>query len=184
MSTQITINSFEKFYNDTYKKVLKFTICQCKDLDDVNDIIQEIYTELYERIIKKKSIDLDNVEAYVIGIASNKIKRHYSGTINREVKNISINDIEIESFEDKNFNIEEDLITKDNIEQTWKFIRNKGEITSKIFYLFYVLEVSIKEISNGLKISESNIKNHLYRTQKELKNIFKNGEDAKCLVKK
>ena len=42
MSTQITKNTFEKFYDDTYKSVLKYTICHCNNLEDVNDIIQDI----------------------------------------------------------------------------------------------------------------------------------------------
>ena len=49
MSTQITKNTFEKFYDDTYKSVLKYTICHCNNLEDVNDIIQDIYTELYHK---------------------------------------------------------------------------------------------------------------------------------------
>ena len=46
-----------------------------------------------------------------------------------------------------------------------------------IFYLYYVMELPIRTIANDMKITESNVKNHLYRTQKELKEKFKKGDD-------
>mgnify|MGYP004453552999 FL=1 len=63
MGTHITKETFEFLYNSTYKSVLKYTICHCKNLDDVNDIIQDIYTELYETIVNKKYINLENIES-------------------------------------------------------------------------------------------------------------------------
>lgn len=78
MGTHITKETFEFLYNSTYSSILKYTIYHCRNLDDVNDIIQDIYTELYQTIMNKKYIDLENVESYIIGIAKNKIKGHYN----------------------------------------------------------------------------------------------------------
>ena len=116
MSTQITKNTFEKFYDDTYKSVLKYTICHCNNLEDVNDIIQDIYTELYHKISKRNLI-LENVEAYVIGIARKKLKVHYSFVSKKIMSEISGN---IDDSNDSNIDIESNLITKDNVEQIWK----------------------------------------------------------------
>lgn len=68
------------------------------------------------------------------------------------------------------------MITKDNVMQVWNYLKNKSELTAKIFYLYYVIDVPIKEIAEELKLTESNVKNHLYRTQKDLKERFKKGE--------
>ena len=54
MGINITKDTFEFLYNNTYKNVLKYTICHCRNLDDVNDIVQEIYTELYQKTVKNK----------------------------------------------------------------------------------------------------------------------------------
>jgi RNA polymerase sigma-70 factor (ECF subfamily) len=175
MGTHITKETFEFLYNNTYKNVLKYTICHCKNLDDVNDIIQDIYTELYQKIIIKKHINLDNVESYIIGIAKNKIKGHYAS-----MKKIYQMETESENLEQLNSNeidIEKDLITKDNVMQVWSYLKSKGGLTAKIFYLYYVMDIPIKTIAEDLKITESNVKNHLYRTQKELKKNFMKGEN-------
>ena len=39
------------------------------------------------------------------------------------------------------------------------------------------MEIPIKTIANDIGLTESNVKNHLYRTQKELKEKFKKGDD-------
>ena len=175
MGTHITKEMFEFLYNNTYKNVLKYTVCHCGNLDDVNDIIQDIYTELYQTILNKKYINLDNVESYIIGIAKNKIKGHYTSLkINLSMK---VNDEHMEQISDSNIDIERDLITKDNVIQIWNYLKNKSDLTAKIFYLYYVMEVPIKTIAKDMNITESNVKNHLYRTQKELKEKFKKGEN-------
>ena len=173
MGINITKDTFEFLYNNTYKNVLKYTICHCRNLDDVNDIVQDIYTELYQKTVNKKHINLDNAESYIIGIAKNKIKKKYSlakmNYIESENENLS-------QYSDNDIDIEKDLITKDNVMQVWNYLKNKSELTAKIFYLYYVIDVPIKEIAEELKLTESNVKNHLYRTQKDLKGRFKKGE--------
>ena len=52
MSIQIYKRDFEKIYKETYSKVLKFAVIKCRNLDDVNDIIQDTYLELL-KLLKK-----------------------------------------------------------------------------------------------------------------------------------
>ena len=39
---------------------------------------------------------------------------------------------------DSNIDIESNLITKDNVEQIWKYIRKKNEITAKNFFICFL----------------------------------------------
>lgn len=48
---------------------------------------------------------------------------------------------------------------------------------AKIFYLYYAEDITIKDIASELKLSESNVKNHLYRTLKELNELFGKDRD-------
>ena len=175
MGTQITKETFEFLYNNTYKSILKYTICHCRNLDDVNDIIQDTYTELYQAIVNKKYINLDNAESYIIGIAKNKIKGHYSSS--KVIYHIKSENENLDQYRDNEIDIEQDIITKDNVLQVWNYLKSKNELIAKIFYLYYVMDIPIKEIAEELELTESNVKNHLYRTQKELKDKFKKGDD-------
>ncbi len=161
------LNEFNEVYNKTYDLVLKYVVCKCNNIDDVNDIIQDIYISLYKQLLKHN--DIENINNYVIGIAKNKINKYYG--LSYKIKNL-FTKTEINNLKN-NINIEKNIIDKNNLEEIWKYLKNKNIIIFKIFYLYYVESLTIKEISNHLNINESIVKNHLYRTLKELKNIYK-----------
>ncbi|HIS91086.1 MAG TPA: sigma-70 family RNA polymerase sigma factor [Candidatus Faecisoma merdavium] len=154
-------------YNKTYNIVVKYVVCKCNNVDDINDIIQDAYIALYKQLLKNN--DIDNINNYVIGIAKNKINKYYG--LSYKIKNL-FTKTEINNLKN-NINIEKNIIDKNNLEEIWKYLKNKNIIIFKIFYLYYVESLTIKEISNHLNINESTVKNHLYRTLKELKNIYK-----------
>ena len=132
-------------------------------------------------ILNKKELSDINIKSYLIGIANNKIKKHY--TLLHKLKTISLfetndkNTQLIETIED-NMNINDIIIKEDNWNTIWKYIKKKkNQDIPKVFYLHYKLELSIKEISNHLKVTESYIKHLIYRTLKELQNNFRNEEN-------
>ena len=67
---------FENIYQRTYDNTLKFIVIKCNNIDDINDIIQDTYIELYHKL-QRKNIDVENEKSYIVGIAKNIIKRHY-----------------------------------------------------------------------------------------------------------
>jgi RNA polymerase sigma-70 factor (ECF subfamily) len=58
------------------------------------------------------------------------------------------------------------------LDSAGQFLTTKPEDVQKIFYLMYDVGLSISEIAQALSISESNVKNKLYRTLKELRNLL------------
>lgn len=86
MSTKNFLKNFEKIYNETYSNTLRYIICKCTNLNDVDDIIQETYLELYKVLKDRK--DILNYQAYIITIAKNKIIKYFKS--NEKVKTISI----------------------------------------------------------------------------------------------
>ena len=179
MASQINLYKFNEIYDKTHLELLKYVIIKCHNINDTNDIMQETYLELWNILNKRELSDI-NIKSYLIGIANNKIKKHY--TLLQKLKTISLsqtNDKEIElinTIEDK-MNINDIIIKEDNWNTIWKYIKSKkNQDISKVFYLYYKLELSIKEISKELKRSESYIKHLIYRTLKELQDNFGNGE--------
>ena len=78
MSTQtISLENFEEIYNNTYNQILKYIVCKCSNIEDINDLVQETYMELYKTLQRKKSLILENVTNYVIGIAKKQVGKYY-----------------------------------------------------------------------------------------------------------
>lgn len=175
MASQSNLKIFNNIYDKTYSDILKYIIIKCHNVNDANDIIQEVYLEFWN-ILNKKNIEETNIKSYLIGIAINKIKKHY--TVVQRIKTISIfdkneKDIELINNLTNGINIENIVIKNEDWEQIWYFIKNKrNQNIPKIFYLYYVLELTIKDISKELQVSESYVKNIIYRTLKELYSLF------------
>ena len=175
MTSQNNLNRFNKIYDNTYNDVLKYIIVKCHNVSDANDIIQDTYLEFWKLLNEKEIVD-KNIKSFLISIASNKIKKHYS--LVKRLKTISIfsknnNNIELMDILKDNLNIEELIIKQKDWTTIWTYLKKKkNQDIPKIFILYYKYEMTIKEISKQLEKSESYIKNNIYRTLKELKDIF------------
>lgn len=167
MINQETLNEFEKIYNETYSDIARYVVCNCSNINDTLDIIQNIYLDVLKNIDK---INLYQHKPYIMGIAKNKIKDYYRYHYKHKIVSLfsSKEDLNVLENIPNDINIEESFTLKYDIELVWKYLKKKPVIIAKIFYLYYYLELTIKEISCELGITESNVKNYLYRTLKEL----------------
>lgn len=169
MIDQLNLKKFNEVYDKTYNNTLRFVVCKCSDIEDVNDIIQEVYIELYKKIANIENIQ--NVDSYIIGIAKNKIRKHYG--LLYKFKTLSLNsrdehDLEIIDNIPDVTDIESITINGIDLEIIWEQLKKKRIEIQRIFYLYYNMDFTIKEIAMELNLSESYIKNSLYRTLKEL----------------
>jgi len=177
MVDQLNLKQFNRIYEETYNQVLKYIVCKCSNMEDINDIIQETYIEVYNAIIKNKKIE--DFEKYIIGIAKNKVNKYY--TLLYSLQNIFIfknknDDIELLDNIKSDIDIEQIIIKADDTEKIWDYLKTKKIVIQKVFYLYYELDLTIKEIAKELNIGESYTKNCLYRTLKELQEFL--GKDC------
>lgn len=159
MTSQKALEQFDRIYNESYKDISRYVIINANNIGDVKDILQNIYLEVY------KNIDKVNDKNYCFGIAKNVLKKYY------RFKFIRKNDTEINDNIQSNINLEKTVMDKYDTELVWKYLKKKNKIIAKIMYLYYYEELTIKEIACSLSLSESNVKNYIYRTLKELRRI-------------
>lgn len=177
MASQKNLKQFNEVYISTYNDVLRYVICKCSDINDVNDIIQDVYLDFWN-ILDNKSVEVSNVKKYLLGIANNKIKHYYTSLNKRKTISIfSKNDDGIELIDSikSDIDIEQIILTKSDWKRIWNHLKTKkNKDIPKVFYLHYKLELTIKEIAKELDLNESYIKNLLYRTLNELYLIYDN----------
>lgn len=169
MSTQEALNKFERVYYKTYDDVLKYVVCHVSSIQDVSDIIQDIYLAVYKKI--KKEI----TKEYVLGIAKHKLKDYYRFSYKRKENILDTDNIENISDDVDLLNL---VIDQDQIDFVWNYLSDKKSIIGKVFFFYYYENYSLKEIANILKITESNVKHYLYRTLKEIKNVLRKESDT------
>lgn len=72
-------------------------------------------------------------------------------------------------------NIEESFITKENIDGILKYVKSVNVNASRIFYLYFILDMTLKEISDLLDMNEATVKSNLYRLLRKIKEKFLGG---------
>ena len=175
---------FNDIYDACYLKVKNYVITKCSCLSDVEDILQETFTEFYLLICKKGIEYIKNAEAIIIHIAKTKIYKHY--TLNDRLKKIvplyknSKDGNEYETQDNaSNIDVEQKYINDYTISQIWKIIKSQPKATQKIFALYYYSGYTIKEIALELKMTQSNVKHKLYRTLDQIRYFYKKEGELK-----
>lgn len=162
---------FSELYDVTHEKVLSYIILKCGNTEDVADIFQETYTEIV-KVIRRHGIEyLKKPEAFVMQVAKRKIYRHYKfkERLCGVEEKYDFGEPNLENVDIEQISFDEFMITKETVQSAISYLKNKDELTKKIFYLYYFMDKSIKEIADLFSVKESNVKNKLYRTLKEIR---------------
>lgn len=73
MTSQTNLDKFNEFYKETYSNILRYIIIKCHNINDVNDIIQDVYLEVMENM-NKKNIDDTNINSYLLELLLIKLR--------------------------------------------------------------------------------------------------------------
>jgi len=164
---------FDEMYGSTYNYVLKFVISKCDNLDNIEDIMQNIYVKLY-LTIEKNSFYVDNPRGFLIKLAKNELFNYYS--LKNKLKVIACSSLEgndknyIEEIVDENINIEADFVNRFNNEIIWNEIQKENLTSKKILALHFLEDMKLLEIAEVLNLPESTVKSKMYRSLKKIKN--------------
>ncbi len=173
------INSFfNEIYDRTFNNTIRYITAKCSNIDDIHEIVQEVYADVYSTLVKKGVGYIKNPEAFIAKVTKSKVYRHYS--LLERVRGVAIgnengmDDYGVESLE--TYTIEDEVINKQMANDVFEHLSTKSDDVIRIFYLFYYVDMTIEEIAKDLEMSVSNVKNKLYRTVRELRTIYGKGE--------
>ena len=63
MASNDNLKKFNTIYDKTYSDILRYIIIKCHNINDANDIIQDVYLELFN-ILNRKEITDDNIKSF------------------------------------------------------------------------------------------------------------------------
>ncbi len=178
MVDQNATTLFNDIYDSTNRKILVYITAKCSNPADIHDIFQETYAELYSILVKKGPDYIQNSEAFVMKLAKQKLSRYYS-LLDRLKRLLPLSgppeneewDASMERDLDSTL-MDELVCSRDLAARVYTYLSSKPADVKKVFYLYYSLDLTIPQIAKQLSMSESNVKNKLYRTLKELRNFY------------
>lgn len=151
---------YDKYYNQIYNWAIKKT----NNKEDAEDLTNSTFLAIFEYF--NRNINIDKIENLMWKIAHNIWSTKAKNYI-KEKTNVEYNE-EYHSY------YEEDILDKIIYDEIVNSIDSIGltENEKKSFKLYYINDLSIKEISNVLDTAENNIKYYLYRSRKKIKEEF------------
>jgi len=159
-------------YNDTYNDVLRYVVIKCRSVDDIPDLMQNVYLNFYKRL--RKHGQINEPKKYLMKIAKHELFKYY-GLLSLRKNLIPV----FSQAEDENFSSLEAQLCEEEInddvllvKDLWQYIRSCDILTFKIFALYFNKGLKICEIAEELNVKESMVKNRLYRTIKEINKEF------------
>lgn len=169
MTDQPIAAAFQSIYEATSRQILIYLTARCCDPDDIPDLFQETYTELYAVLCRRGVRYVENGEAFVKTLAKKQLHKHYSRRALRQP--VSLDTLE-QALPAPDGEIDDRLITGELLRQVHDALRQQPALTRKIFYLHYSLELTLPETAQELGVSLSFVKNRLYRTLAALRAEF------------
>ena len=154
----------DKIYDEYFDKIFNWALKKTNNKEDAEDLTNNIFVSIFEYF--NENIDIKKLDNLIWKIAHNIWCRKAKNYI-KEKNNISYDESYEIGFE---VDMLDKIVYKEIIDSLDKINLSEKELLS--FKLYYLNDLSIKEISNKLNSSEANIKYYLYSARKKVKERY------------
>lgn len=154
----------DKIYDEYYYKIYYWAIKKTNNKEDAEDLTNSIFVAVFEYF--NKNIDITKLENLIWKIANNLWSAKAKNYIKEK------NDVSYDSTYDIGYNENniDKIIYKEIVDNIDKIGLTDKELNS--FKLYYINDLSLKEISDKLNSTENNIKYYLYNARKKIKERY------------
>lgn len=155
----------EQIYNEYFKMVYKYLICLTHNKEIAEDLAQETFCKAIKNINHFRG--KCKISVWLCEIAKNL-------WFNELRKNKRISSLDIEEAIDVLYNIEEEFLMKQDLEQVYHKIQKLDETVREIFYMKLFSNLTFKQIGEIKGKSEVWARVNFYRGKQKLKEVDEN----------
>ena len=152
-------------FNEYYDKIYYWSLGKTKNIENARDLTNDIFVEIYTYL--NKGIKIEKIDSLIWTIAFNTWKNKVRNIYKDKVLIFDEEKINTISVEDKNI---DQIIYKDILNNLSKY--NLTEKEKKVFNFYYRDDLSVKEISYLLNISDSSVKYYLFNGRNKVKENY------------
>lgn len=183
MSELETTRRFHSLYDETYEDCLRYVTSKCSRLEDIPDIMQDIYVEVLHTLRRKGPSYVAQDTAFVLHVAKRILSKYYG--LRRKFSDFlsltAADEDDSEEFTeyalpDPQASPEEQALTGAKVDAVVSFVHTKPVLTQKIFFLYYRFQMPLSAIAEELGCPESTVKSRLYRLTHQIRTDF--GKEA------
>ncbi|MFW5850866.1 MAG: RNA polymerase sigma-70 factor [Bacteroidota bacterium] len=160
---------FEELYNAYYVSLCHFAYKYIDDKDEVEDIVQETMTNIWE---KRKTIIVENFKNYLFTSVKNKClnRIHHKKMQNKHHSAIAHDILLFEIESDTNYTERFEKSTQEKVEEVLQLLPEKMQNALR---MKYIEGLNSKEIAEITHTSNRTIETQLYKGMKKIAENFK-----------
>lgn len=153
--------NIEEIYNEYFKVVYRYLFCLTRNTDKAEELTQETFYRAVQKIDKFEGNS--KISSWLCQIAKNL----YLDELKKEKRKTELNE-EVDII-DKDFDLENQIISKEDKISLYKKIHNLDNITKEVIILRINGELSFKEIGLVFNKTENWARVTFYRGKQKLK---------------
>ncbi len=154
-----TVEEFERSFKELYRPLCLFALRFTAQPDDAEDIVQQVFTDVWEK--QKQEVTIDNLKAYLYRAVRNRSLSFSDKMVNYPLTD-SLPETEDESLDEKMHCAERDA-------RLWNAIDKLPAARKKIFLLAKRDGLKYQEIANELNLSVKTVENQMGKALKALR---------------
>lgn len=155
--------AFDKIYDKYLDRIYRFIFFRVSSKEQAEDLSSQVFLKALEYLGEKRKIN--NLQAFLYQIARNLIIDFYRDK--KEV--VSLDREEAKELQDGQLDISEKVNTKLEIEKIKKALTEIRDGYKEVIILYYLEELSIREIAQILEKNKGNVRILIHRALKALR---------------
>ncbi|WP_308587616.1 RNA polymerase sigma-70 factor [uncultured Parabacteroides sp.] len=156
--------ALKSLYLVYFQRLMRFTKLYVSSTADTEEIVSDTFLVIWNN--RKSLLKITNFEAYIYSIARHKAISYYRS---RHMEQIELNEISVDLFIHTETTPEDDLISKERINQLNKAIDALPAKCKMAFKLVREDKLKYKEVATILDISVKTLEAHLANAIKKLR---------------
>lgn len=155
--------------NEAYiRKFCEYKLQSRKDL--IDDCVNEVFLSLLEAL--KNNTEITYPKAWLTKVANNKIIDIYRNNEKQSEREVALNEETVTESYCDTYNFQK--VTDEQIEEIKESVLNEiDEIDKKLIESYHIKNMKVKEIALQYNLSESNVKQRLFRARKTITYLSK-----------
>lgn len=154
----------DKVFDEYYYKIYYWALKKTNNKEDAEDLTNNVFVAIFEYF--NENIDIKKIDNLIWKIAHNIWSTRAKNYIKE--KNIITQDEVVDAQVSENYL--DKIIYKEIVDNLDNIGLTTAELSS--FKLYYIADLSIKEISEKLNTSENNVKYYLFSVRKKIRERF------------
>ena len=150
-------------YETYIRKFCEYKLQSQKDL--IDDCVNDVFLSLLEAL--KNGTEIAYPKAWLTKVANNKITDIYRNNEKQSEKEVALNEETVTESYCDTYNFQN--VTDEQIEQIKEIVLNElDETDRKLIECYYTKNMKIKDLASEFNLSESNVKQKLFRARKTI----------------